>query len=133
MPVEEALDKEDLKPGKVYIVPANYHLLIERDRRVSLSVSEPVNMSRPSIDVSLYSAAEVYGERCIGILLTGASRDGAEGMRHLASIGGDIMVQKLSEADLTVMPQSVLNLVPTAPQRSLRDIAHYLAYSFTDA
>lgn len=126
MPVSEAMDKEDLKAGQVYIAPANYHLLIERDFSISLSVSEVVNMSRPSIDVSLLSAADVCGEKCIGILLTGASKDGAQGMRHMHNLGADLMVQDLNEANVKLMPQSALNICPDIPQRSLHQISEHL-------
>ncbi len=75
--VKEAEDKEPIVPGTVYFAPPDYHLLIERGRYVSLSVEEPVNFSRPSIDVLFESAADVYGRRLLGIILTGANHDAA--------------------------------------------------------
>ena len=77
--VKEAEDKESLCPGTAYLASPGYHLLIEPDRSFSLSVDERVNHSRPSIDVLFESAAEVFGETLIGIVLTGANADGAQG------------------------------------------------------
>jgi two-component system chemotaxis response regulator CheB len=79
--VKEAEDKEPLKPGTVYFAPSDYHLLVEKDRTLALSSDEPVNYSRPAIDVLLESAAEAYGHELAAIVLTGSNHDGAEGLR----------------------------------------------------
>jgi two-component system chemotaxis response regulator CheB len=81
--VREAREKQAVKSGVVYLAPANYHLLIEADKTFSLSADEKVNFSRPSIDVLFETAAEAYGAGLIGVILTGASRDGAAGLRRI--------------------------------------------------
>ena len=80
VPVREAEDKEPVEPGTVYFAPPDYHLLVDRGPQLALSADEPVNFSRPSIDVLFESAADVYGERLLGIILTGANHDGAAGL-----------------------------------------------------
>src|SRR5690606_14100242 len=104
-PVKEAEEKEFLRRGQVYLVPGDYHLLIERDGSVSLDISEKVHFSRPSIDVTLESAAEIYGEKLAVILLSGASPDGAEGLRQVKESGGLCMVQHPGSAEMSVMPK----------------------------
>lgn len=106
--VKEADEKEPIKPGVMYIAPANYHLLIEKDKTLSLCISGLVNYSRPSIDVTFQSAADVYKDKLIGILLTGANEDGAEGLQYMAEQGGLTIVQEPSEAQSPVMPLGAL-------------------------
>ena len=91
--VTEAEDKEPLCSGRVYLAPAGYHLLIEADRSFSLSVDPRVNYSCPSIDVLFESAAEVFAESLIGIVLTGANSDGAHGLKRIKDRGGLAVVQ----------------------------------------
>ena len=86
--VKEAEEKESIQPGVVYIAPANYHLLIEHNRTFALTIDEKVNYSRPSIDVLFDAAAQVYGSRLIGIVLTGANADGAKGLKTIKAHGG---------------------------------------------
>lgn len=81
--IKEAEEKEEIKSGVVYVAPPNYHLLIERDRTFSFSIGERVNFSRPSIDVLFETASEVYGDKLIGVILTGANSDGAQGLKKL--------------------------------------------------
>ena len=81
--VTEACDKEPVRPGHVYVAAADYHLLVERDETLALSIDEKVNWSRPSIDVLFESAARVWAERLVGVLLSGANSDGTEGMRTI--------------------------------------------------
>lgn len=126
LPVSEVRDKQALEPGQLYLAPANYHVLVERDQSLSLSVSEPVNFSRPSIDVTLVSAAEVYGPRCTGIILTGASPDGARGMKLLHDKGGRCLVQSPAEAVVRTMPEATLHHVPQAEKMTLDEIKDFL-------
>jgi len=102
-------DKELLLPGFVYIAPSNYHLLFEKDGTFSLDTSEKVNYSRPSIDVSFESAAEVYGDSLIGILLSGSNSDGTEGLKYIQKAGGIIIVQDPKTADMSFMPNNAIN------------------------
>ena len=108
LPVREAEEKERVMPGNVFFAPPNYHLLIEKDRTFSLSVDEKVNFSRPSIDVLFETAAEAYGPELIGIILTGASRDGAAGLRRIKENGGTAIVQDPATARFPVMPSAAL-------------------------
>lgn len=108
LPVKEAEDKEDVLGGVVYLAPANYHLMIEADRTFSLSIDEKVNFSRPSIDVLFETAAEVYGAGLIGIILTGASRDGAAGLRRVKEMNGIAVVQDPKTAEFPAMPLAAL-------------------------
>ncbi|MGZ5569339.1 MAG: chemotaxis protein CheB, partial [Limisphaerales bacterium] len=104
--VKEAEDKEPIEPGCIYFAPPNYHILVESDRRLSLSAEEPVMYSRPSIDVLFESAADVYGEKLLGIILTGASSDGTNGLRKVCDAGGVGIVECPESAYVPTMPQS---------------------------
>ncbi|HTE08561.1 MAG TPA: chemotaxis protein CheB [Flavitalea sp.] len=108
-PVREAEEKEKLQAGVVYVAPADYHLLFEKDGTISLDDSEKVNFSRPSIDVSFDSAADAYGSRLIGILLSGGNTDGAKGMKKIKREGGYCIVQDPNSATVAVMPGHAIN------------------------
>jgi two-component system, chemotaxis family, protein-glutamate methylesterase/glutaminase len=109
LPVVEADDKTVLEPGTAYLAPADYHLLVERPGHLALSVDDRVNQARPSIDVLFESAAEAYGERVIGVLLTGANQDGAEGLCAIQERGGLCVVQDPATATRPRMPQSAID------------------------
>lgn len=106
--VKEADEKEAVEKGSVYVAPAGYHLLIEDDRTFALSVDEPVNYSRPSIDVLFENAAEVYSSGLIGIILTGANSDGALGLKRIKEKKGLAIVQDPDTAEGNVMPESAI-------------------------
>ena len=106
--VKEADEKEAILPGVVYISPANYHLLVEDEETFSLSNSELVNYSRPSIDVLFESAAEIYKENLTGILLTGANSDGSDGINLISQYGGLTIVQDPQNARCDIMPKSAI-------------------------
>ncbi len=108
--VKEAEDKEYMKEGFFYAVPADYHLLLEEDGRFSLDSSELVNYSRPSIDVTFESFSAVLKEKCCGILLSGSNHDGANGLKQIAENGGKTIVQDCSEAQFDVMPKSAIKI-----------------------
>lgn len=108
--VKEADEKESIAPGNVYIAPADYHLLVERDRTFSLSKDPKVNYSRPSIDVLFETAAEACGPGLIGIVLTGASADGAKGLLAVKRNGGLTIVQDPDSAESKIMPQAAVAL-----------------------
>lgn len=108
--VTTAEDKDRILPGHVYFAGPGYHLSIERDRSFSISCEEPVHYSRPSIDILMLSAADTYGDSLVGILLTGANQDGAEGMARIHEVGGLTVIQDPREAEIATMPQSALNL-----------------------
>ena len=108
--VTTAEDKDQILPGHVYFAGSGYHLSIERDRSFSISCEEPVHYSRPSIDILMLSAADVYGDSLVGILLTGANQDGAEGMARIHDVGGLTIIQDPHEAEIATMPRSALAL-----------------------
>lgn len=108
VPVREADEKESLEPGVVYLAPPNYHLLIEWDRTLSLSVDPKVNFSRPSIDILFETAARTYGAKLIGVILTGANQDGAAGLRTVRERGGLAIVQDPAAAEFPAMPAAAL-------------------------
>jgi two-component system, chemotaxis family, protein-glutamate methylesterase/glutaminase len=110
--VKEADEKEMILPGTIYFAPPDYHLLIERDFTLSLDVSEKINYSRPSIDVTFESAAELYRDRLGCILLSGANADGVEGLRKAKMFGATIIVQDPACAEVPYMPQVAVNKVP---------------------
>jgi two-component system chemotaxis response regulator CheB len=101
-------DKEPLRGGHIYFAPAGYHFLIEADRSAALSIDDPVYFSRPSIDVLFESASDVYADALLGILLTGASRDGAAGLQRIAQRGGTTVVQRPETCEAAVMPRAAL-------------------------
>jgi two-component system, chemotaxis family, protein-glutamate methylesterase/glutaminase len=121
--VAEALDKEPVAPGTVYFAPPNYHLLIERGPSLALSVDDAVRFSRPSIDVLFESAAEVYADRLLGVILSGANDDGARGLQAVLSAGGSAMVQNPSEAKASTMPLEALRRCPQAQTLTTQRIA----------
>jgi len=106
--VKEAEEKELLKPGFVYFAPPDYHILIEDDRTISLSNEEKVNYSRPSIDVLFETASWAFGNRVIGIILTGANWDGAAGSEIIKKSGGLIIVQDPKTAAVSRMPEATI-------------------------
>ncbi|KAF2082254.1 chemotaxis protein CheB [Flavobacterium sharifuzzamanii] len=111
--VKEVEDKVKLQSGFIYIAPSNYHLLFEKNETLSLDTSEKINYSRPSIDVSFESAAEVYREHLIGILLSGSNSDGTAGLRAIQAAGGISVVQNPLSADMPFMPNNaILHTVP---------------------
>lgn len=106
--VQEAADKEWIRGGVVYLAPPSYHLLVEPDRSFALSTDVPVNYSRPSIDVLFESAAYAYRDRLLGIVLTGANADGAEGLARIRAFGGRAWVQEPDGAIARTMPASAI-------------------------
>ncbi|WP_456312553.1 chemotaxis protein CheB [Pseudomonas shirazensis] len=111
--VKAVEDKMPLLPGFIYIAPSNYHLLFEKDDFLALDTSEKVNYSRPSIDVSFESAAEIYGDRLVGILLSGSNSDGTDGLKAIHNAGGLIIVQDPASADMPFMPNNaIINTTP---------------------
>ena len=111
LPVLEPDDKQAILPSTIYIAPGNYHLMFDQDTFV-LSQDPPELFSRPSINVSFESAADEYGSRLIAILLTGANKDGADGISVIKQKGGFCMVQDPKDAESPVMPRSAINLNP---------------------
>jgi two-component system chemotaxis response regulator CheB len=126
LPVVEAEDKMPLCPGTVYCAPAGYHLLLETNGDLALSVDEKINFSRPSIDLLFSSAADVFGPALIGIVLTGANSDGARGLAEIVGAGGLAMVQAPAGAEWPTMPEAALQTAPQAWSLGLDEIADQL-------
>jgi len=122
----EVDDKTPVAAGTVHVAPADYHLLVDRGF-LSLTMDEPVAFSRPSIDVTFASAADVYGDRVVGIVLTGANSDGARGLRRIADRGGLALVQSPATAESPAMPSAALREVPEARTLTLHELTGALA------
>lgn len=144
LPVAEAEDKQPILPGCVYLAPPGYHLLIDCGLRNSdfggslrnpqsairnhfaLSTDEPVNYARPSIDVLFESAADAYGERVIGVILTGANADGAQGLAAIKRRGGLTIAQDPATAETPAMPQAAIAAVQVDAVLPLQEIGLFL-------
>ena len=126
-PVIEPHDKESIKKGRVYLAPSNYHLSVELGNSFSLSTEEMINNSRPSIDVTLESAAYVFRHRLIGILLSGANSDGAVGMKKIKDRGGLTIIQDPEECMIKTMPTAALNLTEIDYILNTEDITKFIA------
>lgn len=110
LPVEEATDKQDIMPGTVYFATPGYHLSVEQDRSLSLSLEDRVHHSRPAIDYLFESAADAYCELLAAVLLTGANHDGARGLKQVKQRGGLTIVQDPDDAQVATMPLAALKL-----------------------
>lgn len=108
LPAKTAEDKEALQPGTLYVAPSDYHLLIENERSFALSIDRPLHFSRPSIDVLFESAADAYGKGLLAVLLSGASEDGARGLRTIQQAGGTTVIQRPDSASVAFMPNAAL-------------------------
>jgi two-component system, chemotaxis family, protein-glutamate methylesterase/glutaminase len=106
--IKEIEDKTALKPNRIHVAPADYHLLFETDAQFSLDISEKVNYSRPSIDIGFESAAEAYREKVVAILLSGANSDGSDGLIAVKNAGGTTVIQSPDTADVPFMPAFAL-------------------------
>jgi len=126
LPVKEADDKESIVPGTLYFAAPGYHLSIEQDRSFSFSCEEREHYSRPSIDYLFESAADTYGARLVGVLLTGANQDGARGLAQIQREGGLTVVQDPREARVATMPEAALALLQPDYLLSLQGIGRLL-------
>ena len=110
LPLKEISDKDKINKNTIYLAPANYHTLIEKEGYFGLDVSDAVWFSKPSIDVTFDSAADIYKERCTAILFSGANQDGAQGMLKLKNAGSLTIVQDPAEAEMPEMPGAAINI-----------------------
>ena len=124
--VKEADADEKPAPGRVYLAPANYHLLVEPDGRLGLSIDPPVNFARPSVDVLFETAAEAFGAHLLGVLLTGAGSDGSRGLKIIQERGGSTLVQDPTEAIADSMPRSALALMNPDAVLPIKELTAYL-------
>jgi two-component system chemotaxis response regulator CheB len=129
VPVREAAPGAPVEPGTLYFAPSGYHLLVEPDRTFSLSCDAPVLFSRPSIDVLMESCCDAYGPLLAAIVLTGASEDGAQGLRSVRAGGGLAVVQSPQEAAHPIMPAAALREADpqyVLPLAGIRELLHRL-------
>jgi len=110
LPIREVEDKDEILSGHIYLAPADYHLLVELDH-FALSTDQPVSYARPSIDVLFESAADVYTEQVIGVILTGANQDGMQGLKKIKAQGGLTIVQEPATSECDVMPEAAISAV----------------------
>lgn len=121
----EADDKQPIEPGRIFVAPANYHMLVDQGS-LALSTEAPVRYSRPSIDVAFTTAAHAYGHRAVGVVLTGANADGADGLKAIAAAGGIAVVQDPAGAEVATMPEAALVAVPSARVFPIDRIGEFL-------
>ena len=121
----EVEDKMPLEEGHIYVAPPDYHTLIEPGH-FALSTEAPVRFSRPSIDVTFNSAADAYGHRMVGVVMTGANTDGALGLRRISDLGGLAIIQDPRTAESPTMPEAAQKAVPRARVMPLPRIGEYL-------
>ncbi len=126
--VKEAEDKEPICAGTIYFAPSDYHLLVETDATLALSSDEPVNHSRPAIDVLFESAADAFGPDLAGLILTGANHDGAAGLQAVVRAGGVAIVEDPASASSAAMPAAALTACPAARCLDLEGIASFLQH-----
>jgi two-component system chemotaxis response regulator CheB len=127
LPLRDAQDKEEVEMGTVYFAPSDYHLLLDSGPQIALSVDDPIRFSRPSVDVLFESAADVYADRLLGIVLSGANDDGARGLKAIDLAGGKTIVQDPLTAKVAAMPSAAQRMVPNALVLSLHEIGNVLA------
>ncbi|HYW22385.1 MAG TPA: chemotaxis protein CheB [Nodularia sp. (in: cyanobacteria)] len=125
LPIQEVEDKDEILPGRVYLAPPDYHLLIEKGY-FALSTDEPVSYARPSIDVLFESAADIYAEQAIGVILTGANQDGMKGLEKIKARGGIAIVQEPTTAESPIMPIAAISAVKVDGILPLLEIARLL-------
>jgi two-component system chemotaxis response regulator CheB len=113
MPIREISDKDKINKNTIYIAPANYHVLIEKDYSFALDVSEALWYSKPSIDITFESAAEIFNDRCTAILFSGANEDGAQGLLKLKNAGSLTIAQHPDDAEMPEMPKKAISINAT--------------------
>ena len=124
--IKEADEKEKIENRKVYFAPPNYHLLIEKNKTLSLTIDERVNYARPSIDVLFESAAEAYRNKLIGVVLTGSNNDGTNGIKRIQECGGLTIIQDPDTAESSYMPASAMAAIKPDYILPLEDITKLL-------
>lgn len=124
--VKEVDEKENIRPGVTYLAPPDYHLLVEEDKTFSLSLDAPVIFARPSIDVLFETAADVYGPNLVGVVLTGASTDGSQGLKRIKESGGLAIVQDPETANSDIMPKAAIAVTKVDHVLPLEEIGPFI-------
>ena len=125
--VKQADEKECILSGVVYIAPPDYHLMVEEDKTFSLSVDSPVNYARPSIDVLFETAADAYGAKLVGVILTGASTDGSQGLKRVKESGGMAIVQDFKTAESGMMPKAAVGATKVDHVLPLEEVGPFIS------
>jgi two-component system chemotaxis response regulator CheB len=126
IPVVEPYDKTKIRPGTAYLAPSNYHMYVELSTQIALSTEPPVCHSRPSIDLTYFSTAQVYRQKLVGIVLSGANKDGAMGMKMIADLGGTTIVQDPEECEVRTMTQGTLDVTKVTHVMKTDQIIQFL-------
>lgn len=126
MPIIEPNDKDSIKSGRIYLAPANYHMYVELGNRFTLSTEDSVNHSRPSIDLSFFSASYNYKKKLVGIILSGANRDGALGLKSVKDSGGLTIVQDPKECQVATMTEASMSVTNVDHVYNTRQIIDFL-------
>jgi len=126
LPISEPTDKEHIRNGRVYLAPANYHMYIELGNTIALSTEEVVNHSRPSIDLTFISAAYVLKDKLLGIVLSGANKDGARGAKAIKDAGGTVIVQSPEECQVKTMTSAAIKATQVDHIMLTDEIIEYL-------
>lgn len=120
-----AEEKMEIQPNHIYFAPPAYHLLVEPNLTFSLDSSEPVNYSRPSIDVLFESCAQIFKQNCTAFLFSGANSDGAKGLKTIEDFQGETYIQHPNEAPISTMPNAAIKLSTNAQILSNQQIINY--------
>lgn len=126
LPVVEPYDKDRIQAGRAYLAPANYHMYVELGNRIQLTTEEPVNHSRPAIDLTFCSVARAYRDGVVGVVLSGANRDGAKGLKRVRLLGGTTIVQDPASCEVRTMPAACLAATEVHMQLTPTGIIEYL-------
>ncbi|QJX01636.1 response regulator [Alcanivorax sp. IO_7] len=129
LPVVAPEDKERIRPGHVYVAPPGYHMLVDADHTIALTIYRPVHFSRPSIDELFFSAGHVYGRQVLGVILTGANEDGSEGLDYIRRRGGPTLAQSPQSSEAPAMPEAAIAKGAVETILDLERIGPYLAES----
>lgn len=133
LPVSAPQDKERIRPGHVYVAPPGYHMLVDADGTIALTVYRPVHFSRPSIDELFFSAGHVYGKKVMGVILTGANEDGSAGLDYIRRRGGHTLAQSPHSSEASVMPEAAIALGAAREVLDLERIGPRLVESLVDS
>jgi two-component system chemotaxis response regulator CheB len=126
LPAANATNRERIRPGHVYVAPPDRHLLLEPGH-VRLTHGPKENRFRPAVDPLFRSAAQVFGPRVVGVILTGGLDDGTSGLSAVKRLGGVAVVQDPEEAFMPSMPQSALAQVEVDYTLSVAEMPAVLA------
>lgn len=125
--VKQADEKESILAGLIYFAPPNYHLMVETDKTFSLSIDPPVHFARPAIDVLFETAADVYGSKLVGVILTGANADGSRGLKKINEFGGLTIVQDPETAEAGHMPKAAIAATKIDHVMPLKEIGKFIS------